>query len=90
MVGNGRVESALGSVGVESQGTDTGNMGATATDFCAARRNETESLRALLVGMVLLLEVLYNMLLRLLDESADTVTGMDMLVDERVWGRLRV
>lgn len=32
--------------------------------------------------MVLLLEVLYDILLRLLNESVDMVTGSDMLVEE--------
>lgn len=55
--------------------TDTDGTGATATGFCVAQRNETEFLRVLLVDMVLPLEVLYNMLLRLLDELADMGTG---------------
>lgn len=70
-------------MGVESRKTDTSGTGATATGFCAARQNKAESFRALLVGIVLPLEVLYDMLLRLLDESADagTDTDVDTLVD---------
>lgn len=92
MVGNSGVESALGNVGVESQGTDIGRIGATTASFCAARRNETESLRALLVGMVLPLEVLYDTLLRLLDESADagTDTGTGTLLSESNLSKLFV
>lgn len=43
ILGKGRVESALGSVGVESRETDTGDMtgtSATATGFCAHDKME--------------------------------------------------
>lgn len=80
IVGNSRVESAFGNVEVESWGTDTGRLGIITAGFCIALRDETESLRALLVDTVLLLGVLHGMLLRLLDESVNDDTGTGMLL----------
>lgn len=68
-------------MGVESHETGIGRTGVTTVGFCMAQQDRTKSLWALLVGMVLSLEVLYDMLLRLLDESVDTGTGIDMLVE---------
>lgn len=80
MVGNSGVESAFGNVEVESWGTDIGGLGIITAGFCIALRDETESLRALLVDTVLLLGVLHGMLLRLLDESVNDDTGTGMLL----------
>lgn len=86
ILSKGGVESALSNVRVESyeiNTDDTNDAGATAPGFCVARQNEAESLQALLVGIVLSLEVLYNTLLRLLDKSADaeTDTSIGTLVE---------
>lgn len=70
------VKSTLGNVGVESHKNDTSDMNATIAGFCVVQQDGTESLRALLVGMVLPLEVLYDMLLRLLNELVDIGIGI--------------
>lgn len=49
-------------------------MGIATAGFCAARRDEAESLRVLLVCIVLPFRVLFDMLLVLLDVSTGTDT----------------
>lgn len=81
ILSKGGVESALGNIRVESREIDTGDTndaGAIVPGFCAAQQNEAEFLRALLVDIVLPLEVLYDILLRLLDESADAGTDTNI------------
>lgn len=63
IVCKGGVESTLGNMGVESRGTVIDNAGATRVGFCTAWRDDTESLRVLLVSIVLPLEVLYDTVL---------------------------
>lgn len=60
---------------VESRETDTSGTGATEAGFCVVQWDEIESLQALLVDIVYPLEVLYDTLLRLLNELADVNTG---------------
>lgn len=85
ILSKGRVESALGNVGVESRGTDT------VIGFCAAR-DEAGFLQVPLVGVVLPLEALYDMLLSLLVELADTGTdiGTDTLLSKSNLSKLSV
>lgn len=91
MICKGEVESILGNIGVELRGTDTG---VTNAGFCVARRDGAESLQVLLVGIVLSMEVLYDMLLRLFDKSAgtgtDTNTGILRELSESKLLRLSV